>query len=130
MAQSLYRRIYLRFMIKACGQWYLHLLITLPTKNNHFTSVNHFDQSHATSASSLTISLSDERGSTRHNMCDTYTGRTISGQSFSVLHTAEQIRRIYLFCLCLVQGNIFFISWSYDRIETRITFLKIFLPCP
>jgi hypothetical protein len=30
---------------------------TLPLKINHFTSVSHFDQSHAASVSSMTVSL-------------------------------------------------------------------------
>jgi hypothetical protein len=32
-------------------------LCTSPLKINHFTSVSHFDQSHAASASSLTVAL-------------------------------------------------------------------------
>jgi hypothetical protein len=43
---------------------------TSPLKINHFTSVRHFDQSHAASASSMTVSLYRWRMGCSHNMCD------------------------------------------------------------
>jgi hypothetical protein len=55
---------------KSCGKWYLHWLITLSLKNNHFTSVNHYDQSHAASASSMTVTQYRWRKGCRHNICD------------------------------------------------------------
>jgi hypothetical protein len=62
--------IYCKSRSKSCGKWYLQWLITLPLKNNHFTRVNHTDQSHAASASSMTVTQYCWRKGCRHNMCD------------------------------------------------------------
>jgi hypothetical protein len=62
----------LAILIKVMRQVHLQWQNKIPLKINHFTSVRHFDQSHAASASSMTVSLYRWRMGCRHNMCDIY----------------------------------------------------------